>query len=261
MKKLIQASVYVFAAIGVLLTAGVGYAYATNGELMGQFWAVKDDFRAVPADRKTEVVAELPARITFEKEVAAEMAELPDDRRTELYDQLKESRDMVYKQFKERITAEAELTREMKKASKPAEEITKEIEKNLGKVDVGIDLTGKNKKPAPVDNLASVKDANDDVSDARSAYGETLDSGKKETRLNAAIAVYEALDKLGEKGLTAAKSKLSDADKTKLKRILKDAKLTWTDVKATPGLAESDKGKKAQASSIDKINAGLKQLE
>jgi hypothetical protein len=260
MKRLIQAGVYVFAVIGVLLTVGVGYAYATNGELMGEFWAVKDDFQAVPADRKTEVVAELPARITFEKEVAAEMAELPEERRTELYTQLKESRDKVYAQFKERITAEAELTRKMKAASKPAAEMAKEIEKELGKVDVGIDLTGKGKKPA-VNNLAAVEDADDEVSDARSAYGETLDSGKKDTRLNAAIAVYEALDKLGEKGLAAAKSKLSSAEEAKLKRILKDAKLTWSDVKATPGLAESDKGKKAQASSIDKINAGLKQLE
>src|SRR5919109_1744640 len=136
MKKLIQAGVYVFAIIGVLLTVGVGYVYATNSELVGQFWAVKDDFQAVPADRRTEVVAELPARITFEKEVAAEMAELPEERRTELYAQLKQSRDQVYKQFKERITQEAELTRKMKEASKPAAEVAKEIEKELGKLDV-----------------------------------------------------------------------------------------------------------------------------
>jgi hypothetical protein len=246
MKKLMQAAVYVFAIIGVLLTAGVGYVYATNSELMGEFWAVKDDFQAVPSDRKTEVVAELPARITFEKEVAAEMAELPEERRTELYAQLKESRDQVYAQFKQRITAEAELTRKMKEASKPAAEMAKEIEKELGKVDVGFDLTGKSKKPA-VNNLAAVDKANEEVSDARSAYGDARDSSNKQTRVNAAVAVLEALDKLGDEVVAARKKKLSSDEESRLKRICKDGKLTMQDVKPTPGLAESDKGKKLMA--------------
>jgi hypothetical protein len=253
MKKLIQASVYVFAVIGVLLTAGVGYAYATNGELMGEFWAVKDDFQAVPADRKTEVVAELPARITFEKEVATEMAELPEERRTELYAQLKESRDLVYAQFKERITAEAELTRKMKAASKPAAEMAKEIEKELGKVDVGIDLTGKGKKPA-VDNLAKFEDANDDVSDARAAYGEARESSKKDVRVNAAIAVLEALDKLGDEAVAARKKNLTTKEKDRLKRVCQDGKLTMQDVKPTPGLAESDKATKLISGIGPKLN-------
>ena len=73
MGKVFKLLVGLFAVVGVITSAGVGYVYATNGELMGQFWGVKDDFKAVPAERRQEVFAELPARITFEKEVSADM--------------------------------------------------------------------------------------------------------------------------------------------------------------------------------------------
>src|SRR5690606_33710876 len=189
------------------MTIGVGYVYAANSQLMGEFWAVKDDFRAVPSERRTEVVAELPARITFEKEVAAEMAELPEERRAELYEQLTKSREQVYAQFKARITAEAAVAREAKKAQKHVKQVAEEIEKKLGKVNVGIDLTGKGKSGP--DNLADVNSAKGDVADARLAYGEALESRDGARRVTAAVGVLEALDKLGDKVQAARKKSLS----------------------------------------------------
>ena len=100
MAKLVKLMVYVFAFIGVLVTAGGGYTYATNPELVNEFWAVKEDFRAVPAERKKEVIAELPARVKFENAVAAEMNALPEERQKELYEQLAKSRDAVFENFK-----------------------------------------------------------------------------------------------------------------------------------------------------------------
>ncbi|MCA8946832.1 MAG: hypothetical protein KDB29_11440, partial [Planctomycetes bacterium] len=134
MGKLLKVAVYLFAVVGVVMTAGMGYVYPTNGELVDEFWSVKEDFRAVPADRRTEVVAELPARITFEREVAVEMAELPEERRTDLYEQLKKSREQVYEQFKQRISAEASVVREAKKTQQDVKEVTRTIEEKLGKV-------------------------------------------------------------------------------------------------------------------------------
>lgn len=81
MAKLVKLMTYVFAFVGVLVTAGGGYIYATNSELVSQFWAVKDDFRSVQPDRRQEVFAELPARIKFENEVGADMKDLPAERR------------------------------------------------------------------------------------------------------------------------------------------------------------------------------------
>ena len=253
MGNLIKAGVYVFAVIGVVLTAGVGYVYATNGELMNEFWSVKDDFRAVPSDRRQEVVAELPARITFEKEVAAEMAELPEERRTELYDQLKQSRDKVYEQFKLRITREAEVARKMKEASKPVEDVAKEIEKELGKVNVGIDLTGKSNKPA-VDNLSDVDDAKKDITSARVAYGKARLSGRTDDRVDAAIKVLKAIDNFGEEVQVAHKKKLTADEKSRLSDMVTDVKQTFYDIKQTPGLLEDSRAKPYFTSIPEKLN-------
>ena len=253
MGKLMKAGVYVFAVIGVLMSAGVGYVYATNSELMGEFWSVKEDFRAVPSDRRTEVVAELPARITFEKEVAAEMAELPEERRTALYDQLKKSRDQVYESFKKRITAEAEVARKAKEAKTDVKDVAKEIEKQLGKVDVGIDLTGKSKKPA-VDNLSDVKAADDAVTSARLEYGEARESSSTAKRVDAAVKVLKALDGLGDKVSAARKKSLTSDEKSRLSSIVQGAKATLYDVKQTPGLIDNATAKKYMTSIPQKLN-------
>src|SRR5262245_42829191 len=114
MAKVIKLLVYVFAFIGVLVTAGGGYVYATNAELDHEFWAVKDYVRGVPIERRKEVVAEWPARVKFEHAVAGEMSALPAERQKELYEQLAKSRDAVFDTFKARITAEAKIVREAK---------------------------------------------------------------------------------------------------------------------------------------------------
>src|SRR5688572_12696594 len=103
MSKILKLGLYVFAFLGLVVTATAGYTYFANKELMAQFWEVRGDFNQVPAERQKEVVAELPARITFEREVREDMQSLPADRQKELYEQLASSRDMVFKQFKERI--------------------------------------------------------------------------------------------------------------------------------------------------------------
>ncbi|MCG3182376.1 MAG: hypothetical protein ICCCNLDF_00438 [Planctomycetes bacterium] len=252
MGKLLHVAVYVFAVIGILMTAGVGYVYVANSQLMGEFWSVKDDFRAVPDERRTEVVAELPARITFEKEVAAEMAELPEERRAELYEQLTKSREQVYAQFKTRITAEAAVAREAKKAQKDVKQVAEEIEKKLGKVNVGIDLTGKGKSGP--DNLADVNSAKGDVADARLAYGEALESRDGARRVTAAVGVLEALDKLGDKVQAARRKSLSADEKDRLSDVVKDAKATLYDVKQTPKLSDDAKAKKLMASIPQKLN-------
>lgn len=253
MGNLFKAAVYVFAVIGVVMTAGVGYVYATNGELMGEFWSAKDDFRVVPADRRQEVVAELPARITFEREVADEMAELPEERRTELYDQLKQSRDKVYEQFKLRITREAEVARKMKEASTPVKDVAREIEKELGKVNVGIDLTGKSSKPA-VDNLADVNAAKSQITSARVAYGKARLSGKTEDRVNAAVEVLKAIDSFGTEVQTAQKKSLTSEERSRLSDMVTDVKQTFYDIKQTPGLLEDSRAKPYFTSIPAKLN-------
>lgn len=253
MGKLVKLGVYVFAFIGVVMTAGFGYVYATNTELMDEFWSVKDDFRNVPAERRTEVVAELPARITFEREVASELAELPEERRVALYEQLKESRDLVYSQFKQRISAEAAVAREMKKASKPVEDVAKEIENQLGKVNVGIDMTGKGSKPA-VNNLAAVDKAIGDVADARMAYGEARESSVSSRRVDAAVNLLEALDKLGDQIVLTRKAKLTTEEKSRLDGIIKDAKATLYDAKQTPGLNDNARAMKLTTSIPSKLS-------
>ena len=237
MGKLLKVAVYLFAVVGVVMTAGMGYVYATNGELVDEFWSVKEDFRAVPADRRTEVVAELPARITFEREVAVEMAELPEERRTDLYEQLKKSREQVYEQFKQRISAEASVVREAKKTQQDVKEVTRTIEEKLGKVNVGIDLTGKSSSGP--DNLAAVIQADGAVSKARLEYGKSRESGSTEKRVDAAVDVLKALDALGERVQAARKKSLTSDEKARLSDIVQGAKATLYDVKQTPGLLEN----------------------
>ncbi len=251
MAKVVKLLVYVFALIGVLVTAGGGYVYATNPELVNEFWSVKEDFRAVPAERKKEVIAELPARVKFENAVASEMAVLPEERQKELYEQLAKSRDSVFDNFKKRITAEAEIT----KKTKDKVEAAKEIIKQLGKVDVSVDMGGNKKSEAPkTDALASVTTAQDKVFDATGAYGDAQDTGDKKKKVAAALNVLRALDKLGDEVVKARKQSLSSDDKTRLSRIVSDAKSRLYDVKQTPGLAEDSASKPLFESIPKKLN-------
>lgn len=251
MAKVVKLLTYVFAFIGVLVTAGGGYVYANNPELVSEFWSVKDEFRAVPAERKKEVIAELPARVKFENAVAGEMAVLPEERQKELYEQLAKSRDAVFENFKKRITAEAEITRK----TKDKVEAAKEIVKQLGKVEVSVDMGGSRKTETPrADALASVVTAQDKVADASGAYGDAQDSGDKKKKVAAALNVLRALDKLGDEVVKARKSNLSGDDKTRLTRIVSDAKSRLYDVKQTPGLVDDPATKPLLESIPKKLN-------
>ncbi|MBE7493288.1 MAG: hypothetical protein HS108_16215 [Planctomycetes bacterium] len=252
MSKILKLGLYVFALLGLVVTAFSGYVYATNKELASQFWEVRGDLKLVPDERRKEVVGELPARITFEREVREDMGALPDDRQKELYEQLASSRDQVFKQFKERIKAEAEIARK----AKDAQEATKKIEEALGKVSVGIDLKGGSSKPvAPrVDNLAAVEKSRAEVIRARANYGaakDTRDSGKI---TDAAIRILEALDKLGTEVQAARKKSLASDEKERLSDIVQDAKATLYDTKQTPGLAENARAKPLLESIPRKLN-------
>lgn len=250
MGKMLHVALYVFAFLGLVVTAGGGYVYATNQELAAEFWKVRSDFDQLPADRKQEVVAELPARITFEREVFADMTALPLDRQKDLYEQLASSRDQVFKQFQERIRAEAEIARK----AKDAKEATQKIQDALGKVSVGIDLKG-GSKPAPrPDNLASVEKARGDVTKARGAYGRAKDGGNSSQITESAVKVLEALDKLGSEVAGARKKGLSAEEKERLSDIVQDAKATLYDTKQTPGLADHPKAKPLLKSIPDKLS-------
>ncbi len=234
MAKLFKLLVGVFAIVGVLATAGIGLAYATHTELVHQFLDVKDDFRAVPEQRRNEVFAELPARITFEREIQEDMQALPESRQAELYGQLTRSRDAVFEQFKKRIAAEAKIVRAAEPAKQAAAEVSKTIEATLGKVDVGFDLTGGFKAPA-TSKLSDVRQARAELSAARLAYGEALHAGND--RVPAAVNVLDALDRLGDEIQEARGASLSNAEQRELSEIVTDAKATLYDMKQTPGLS------------------------
>jgi hypothetical protein len=240
MGKLVKFMLYVFAFVGLLVSGGGGYIYATNSDLVNEFWAVKDEFRNVPAERKKEVFAELPARVKFENEVGKEMSELPAERQKELYEQLAKSRDNLFKSFKERITAEAKIVRE----TKDKQQAAKEIVSKLGNIDVSVDMSGGKKSSAPkVNHLAGVESANDKVVDALEAYGDAKQTSDSRKRVAAAVAVLKALDKLGDEIGKARKSALSSEESSRLSTTVRSAKQTLFDVKQTPGLGDDSTAK------------------
>ncbi|MCC6465163.1 MAG: hypothetical protein IT463_07475 [Planctomycetes bacterium] len=248
MGKILQLALYVFAFLGVVVSAVGGWTYFSNQELFSEFWAVRDDFKATPTERRQEVIAELPARITFEREVREDMQALPAERQKELYEQLANSRKQVFEQFKNRISAEAEIVRK----SQGAKDVAKQIEATLGKVSVGIDLTGKGS--AKPDQLTEVNTAKADLSKARLAYGEALETSDTKKRVDAAVGVLNALDKLGDRIQAANKKSLSGDEKERLSDIVTDAKATLYDVKQTPGLANDTRAQKLLKSIPPKLD-------
>ncbi|MDC1143210.1 hypothetical protein OAU50_08980 [Planctomycetota bacterium] len=253
MSKIVHVMLYVFAFVGLCTVVLGGWTYASNSELFSEFWDVKDDYKAVPEDRRKEVVAELPARITFEREVAEDLGALPEERRTALYEQLTKSRDSVFEGFKLRISAEAEIARKMKDA-KDKSVIAKEIETTLGKVNVGIDMTGNKKKKAEPSQLGGVESAMKKVDSAMSKYDKT--PGSPQTgHVNAAVNVLAGLDKLGDEVVKARKKKLSSEDSSRLNRIVGDAKRQLFNVKKfTPGLSDDSRFKKYAQGIPSKLN-------
>lgn len=250
MAKLLKLLTWVFALVGVIVTAGGGYIYFTNTELVNEFWSVKDDFRQVAPERRTEVIAELPARVTFEREVGAEMAVLPEERQKELYEQLAKSRDAVFDNFKKRIKAEAEIT----KAAKDKAAAAKEIVDKLGKVNVSVDMGSKKTEP-PKDALAGVMAARDKLDVAVANYGTARDTtSERKKRVAAAVDGLKALDKLGDEIEKARKLNLSSDDKARLAGVVGSAKESFQMFKATPGLDEDASAKPLLAGIPKKLN-------
>jgi hypothetical protein len=238
MGKILKLFVAIFAIIGVASTGIAGYTYATNPELVKEFWSVKDDIKHVPAERHREVVSELPARIIFEREVRDDMVELPEERQTELYQQLEESRRLVFERFKERIANEAAVARTAKEAQK---DVTSEIESRLGRVNVDVDLSGGRTTaevaPPRQDPLLDVNRARRDVVDARQAYGAARESSTDTSvRASAAVDVLKALDRLGDEVQKVDHSKLNQDERSRLDEIIRDARATLMDMRQTPGL-------------------------
>lgn len=246
MAKLVKLALYAFALVGLLVSAASGYIYATNTELVKEFWNVREDVRALPDERRLEVVAELPARIKFEREVREDMKTLPVERQLELYQQLESSRDQVFEQFKQRIHAEAEISRK----ARDAKDATKQITEKLGKVSVGFDLKG-GAKAAPTprpDALARVEGARTGVADARDGFNASRSSSDKRQRVDAAVAMLDALDKLGDEiGKTKAGT-MSVDEKQRLNNIVRDARELFIIARQTPGLDEDVRAKPLLAS-------------
>lgn len=239
MGNLIKAGAWFFAVVGVAITGGAGYVYVTNTELAGEFWAVKDEIRALPKERRQAVVAELPARITFERDVADDMSVLSEERRTELYEDLEESRAQVLERFKKRIAAEAEITRGLDEAKQGVKAVTEAIEQKLGDVNAGIDFDS-----APGDALDDVIEAEEDVDAALSDYGSARLSADSGTRVGSAVDVLAALDTLGDRMTEAKQGGLSDRDRSRLGKIVTRAKSTLFTVKGTPGLEKHPEAQK-----------------
>lgn len=250
MGKIVQVLLYVFAFVGLVVTAACSYIYFTNQDLVTEFWSVKNDFQSVPDDRKHEVVAELPARITFEREVREDLSVLPDERQQELYKQLTKSRQTVFDGFKERIKQEAEIARKEKDATK-AVSIIKET---LGKVDVKVNLTGgskpelKPKKPDPFDGLDKARD------DLAKAKGKYFDAKAGSGRTKAAVDILAALDRVADEIRSLRKKSLNASQKSELDSATQDAKTTLYDTKQTPGLLSDAKAKKYLKSIPEKLS-------
>jgi len=235
MRRLIKAATYVCALVGALVIGASGYVYATNCDLVTAFWNVRQDVRAVPDQRRLEVIAELPARITFEREVRADMESLPEDRQAALYEQLARSREQVFTQFAQRIRQEAEIAR----IAKSAAEATEKIVETLGKVSVGVSLRPE-PLPAPrPDLLARVEDARLEVANARATMHQARQTADGEGRVQAALGILVALDKLGDEIVVARALTLSDKERRRLETIVHDAKETLYATRQTPGLDEN----------------------
>lgn len=238
MGKLMKVALYVFALIGALVSAASGYVYATHTELVKQFWNVRNDVQQIPDDRRKEVIAELPARITFEREVREDMSALPDDRQAALYEQLAQSREQVFKQFAERIRLEAEIARK----SKDTKEASRKIVETLGKLNVGVSLQSA-VKPAPrPDPLEGVEAKCSSVADARDGMRQARQTSDSKLRVQAAVGVLVHLDELADEILKARKVKLTESETRRLTNIVRDAKETLYSAKQTPGLDDDAQG-------------------
>ncbi len=250
MKKLFKAVVYLFAVVGVLVSAGVGYIVGTNSDLVPAFMGVKDDFAQVPVERRKEVVAELPARIKFEREVRDDMAVLPAERQQALYDQLGKSRDAVFEGFKKRTAEEAKIAREIK----DKEEALKKI-KALPEVSVKVNMTDK-PEPAPkADVLAGVRSALKEVVTAMDGYFKAKESNNPKGLRSAAVTALRALDKLGDKVVGVDKKSLGSDEKSDLESICTDALVKLKTAKETPGLIDEPQAKPSFTSIGPKLTA------
>lgn len=246
MKKLFKAGVVIFSMVGVLFSAGAAWLLATNADLAGEFWSVRDDLSQIPGDRREEVVAELPARIRFENEVRSDLEALPEERRTELYEQLAKSREALFDQFRQRIAREAEIARQQK----DAEDAVKAIRDQLGAVSVEVEVkdrsTSSGKSP-----LAGVRSAEEGVDDAAAVYGRASESSDK---VKTAVGVLKALDALADEVVTARRSSLSSSDKAALDKIVTSAKATLATIRQTPGLSSDAAAQKLLKSVPEKLN-------
>lgn len=234
MGKLMKLAMCAFALVGALVTAASGYVYATHTELVKQFWNVRNDVQQVPDERRKEVIAELPARITFERDVREDMSALPEDRQAALYEQLAESREQVFKQFAERIRMEAGIARK----TKDTKEASKKIVETLGKVNVGVSLQSTSKAAPRPDPLERVEAKCSNVADARDGMRQARDTDSSTLRVQAAVGVLVHLDELADEIVTARKAKLTESESRRLSNIVRDAKETLYSAKQTPGLDE-----------------------
>lgn len=238
MKKMFKFGLWFFALVGVLVSAGAGYIYGTNSELVQQFIAAKDDFREVPVDRRKEVFAELPARLKFEREVREDLGVLPQERQQALYEQLGKSRDDVFESFKKRIAQEAKIARE----AKDKEEALKNIKDKLPEVSVKVNITDKTPPPKP-DVLAPVRASMKDVNLALDGYFKAKETNIPTAVKSGAINVLKALDRLGDKIVEVRKKPLDSSDKSDLDEICRDARVKFKTAKENPGLMDDQTAK------------------
>jgi hypothetical protein len=261
MKKLFKTMTVIFALIGVAFSGAAGYAIATHGELVSEFWSVKDELNHVPAERRTEVIAELPSRIAFEGAVRADMQDLPPERQAELYAQLATSRDRVFEQFKQRIRAEADIARKASATERAVGEVAEEIVKQLGRVEVGIELAPrKQTEPTPQpqpeprqDPLKGLSAAESDLGAAVSVYGSTLNTADSAARLEAAVDVLRSLDRLGDEVQSARAHDLTATEKSRLMRAVDNGRKTLQNIKHTPGLSNHAEAVRLSQSAASKL--------
>jgi hypothetical protein len=237
MAKLLKLFVFVFAVIGAAVSGVAGYTYVSHPELVSSLLEARGELRQVPAERRSAVLAELPERATLEREVLADMEELPEERRVALYDKLEEDRARVLERFKEQVAREAEGVR---KARSIRDAITEPVREAIQTVTSNV-LPG---LPS-ADPLADLKAAHEDMKQARSAFGDVRTSGDNQ---GAAVEVLKALDRMGNEYQALDRSNLSDSRQRQADTIMQDARVTLMDMRQTPGLNNNDEASKLLSS-------------
>jgi hypothetical protein len=229
MAKLLKLLVFVFAVIGVAVSGMAGYMQATHPETVARLMETRKEMDGVPGERRVAVMAELPGRAALEREVLEDMAELSEERRQALFEQLEQDRAKVLERFKQQVAREAETARKKRDVreaiTEPVREAARTVTSNVLPA-----LSGG-------DPLAGLKAAHEDMREARSEFGQVRTSGSNQDE---AVRVLKALDRMGDEYQALDRANLSDSRQRQAGELMREARQTLYDMRQTPGLNNNE---------------------